>query len=67
MYTHMRTHTHTHTHTHYIHRSHVYIAVSGTCVEWIYVTGAAWSEARQIIQKLLLKDEVSVIGADRST
>ena len=66
-----------HRHTHHIHRLQVYIDVSGACVEWIIDTQSilsmngfmlleqpAWSEARQVIQKLLSKDVVSVKGTE---
>ena len=80
-YTHTHTHTHAHklsyisvlvnsiyqTHTHtQTHRLHVYIGVSGACVEWIYVAGTACVvRGKADHTKLFSKHEVSVMGSDR--
>ena len=39
VHTHTRAHTHTHTHVHT--HTHTHIGVSGACIKWIYVSGAA--------------------------
>ena len=53
---HARTRTHTHTHT------HTQVAVLNG---FRSLGQPVWSEVRQVIQKLLSKDEESVIGTDR--
>ena len=64
--THTYTHTHTHTHTHTLTHSHTHTHSHTQVFEehgFMLLGQAAWSEARQIMQKLLSKDEVSVVGA----
>ena len=52
-----------HTHTHHIHCSHLYVGVSWA--RFMSLGKPEWPKARLVIQKLLSKDEASVIGADR--
>ena len=58
-----RTYTYTHTHTH-IH-IHTQVFEEPVLNGFMLLGQAAWSEARQVIPKLLSKDEVSVMGSDR--